>query len=116
MTVGEWLSGRSPRPPAALRARLEQALGDAWSAEDVDVTETCLAAAERLVSDLLRDNCTTRDSALELLAADALVTYAFEAAARSPADLVPRAAESMRRIAALGTDAPAGVTAAASAR
>ena len=35
---------------------------------------------------LLRDDCATRASALDLLAADALATYAFEAAAESPAE------------------------------
>ena len=58
--------------------------------------------AERLVGGLLAGDCTSRDCALDLLTADALVTYAFEAAEQSPGDLVPRAAAAMRRIAALG--------------
>ena len=103
MTMGEWLARRTPPPPPALRTRLEQALGDATPTDDPDVPERCLRAAERLVRELLRSNCTTRESALDLLTADALVTYAFESAAESPADLTARATEAMRRIASLGT-------------
>ena len=91
MTVSDWLDGRTPAPPPVLGARIREALGD-----------LCLAAAERLVGGLLAGDCTSRDCALDLLTADALVTYAFEAAEQSPADLVPRAAAAMRRIAALG--------------
>jgi hypothetical protein len=67
-----------------------------------DVAVTLLAAGERLVGSLLDDEATSRGSALDLLAADALVTYAFEAASERPAELSARAASAMARIAALG--------------
>ena len=102
MTVSDWLDGRTPAPPPVLSARLREALGDAATASDARVADVCLAAAERLVGGLLAGDCTSRDCALDLLTADALVTYAFEAAEQSPSDLVPRAAAAMRRIAALG--------------
>ena len=102
MTVGEWLDGRTPAPPPVLRARIREALGDASAASAHGVADLCLGAAERLVGALLAGDCTSRDCALDLLTADALVTYAFEAAEQSPGDLVPRAAAAMRRIAALG--------------
>lgn len=102
MTVSDWLDGRTPAPPPVLRARLREALGNAATAGDAHVADVCLAAAERLVGGLLAGDCTSRDCALDLLTADALVTYAFEAAEQSPRDLVPRAAAAMRRIAALG--------------
>lgn len=102
MTVSDWLDGRTPPPPPVLGARLREALGDASTANAERVEEICLAAAERLVGGLLAGDCTSRDCALDLLTADALVTYAFEAAEQSPGDLVPRAAAAMRRIAALG--------------
>lgn len=101
MTVGEWLEARTPAPPPALRARLRQQLGAALEDDVREAPSRFLAAGERLVASLLASGSTTRDSALDLLAADALVTYAFEAASESPADLADRAAEAMVRIAAL---------------
>lgn len=53
---------------------------------------------------MLRSGATTRDAALDLLAVDALVTYAFEIAVvdeRSLSTLDALAAEAMMRIAAL---------------
>lgn len=103
MMLAQWLALRHPTPPPALRARIDVALGlelhvDAGD----DPSETLLAAGERLVRDLLEVEATSRDSALDLLAADALVTYAFEAASERPVDLARRAAAAMERIAALG--------------
>lgn len=102
MTVSDWLDGRTPAPPPALRAHIRDALADASTASVERVGDACLAAAERLVGALLAGDCTSRDCALDLLTADALVTYAFEAAEQSSGDLVPRAAAAIRRIAALG--------------
>jgi hypothetical protein len=106
VNLAAWLDARRPIPPAALRARIDAALGSDLDAEAGDAPETLLAAGERLVQSLLADEATSRGSATELLAADALVTYAFEAASEHPADLSARAATAMARIAALG-DAPA---------
>jgi hypothetical protein len=111
MTVGDWLARREPEAPRALRARLELALGGDLSADAREVGDVCLRAAERLMSELLRGNCNTRESALELLTADALVTYAFEAASEVPSDLASRAADAMRRISALEAGLPEGATA-----
>jgi hypothetical protein len=44
----------------------------------------------------------SRAQALDLLAADALLTYAFEAAADEPQSLVARADDAMLRIAEVG--------------
>jgi len=105
MTLASWLEARSPAPPAALRDRIDAALAEDLKRDAGDVFETCLAAAERLVRGLLSTNATSRESALDLLAADALVTYAFEAASEQPDGLAHRAAAAMTRIAALGRDA-----------
>ncbi len=61
-----------------------------------------LSAGEELLTELLRDGCASRDSALDLLTADALVTYAFEAASADPERLDGCAQRAMVRIAALG--------------
>ena len=111
MTVGEWLARRTPAPPPALRARVEHALAESAALDASAATDACLRAAERMVDELLGGNCTSRESALDLLTADALVTYAFEAASESPADLAARAGEAMRRIASLGAAPREGATA-----
>ena len=102
MILAAWLDGRRPVPPAGLRARIDAALGHDLHADVADVADTLLAAGERLVRSLLDEEATSRGSAIDLLAADALVTYAFEAASERPADLSRRAAAVMARIAALG--------------
>lgn len=102
MTLGEWLATRTPAPPPALAARLRDVLGDALGRDVADGPDLMLAAAERLVPRLLGGGCRARSAALDLLAADALVTYAFEASSAMPTDLAHRAAESMARIAAIG--------------
>jgi hypothetical protein len=101
MTLGRWLDERRPAPPPALRAHIETALGSHLHEEGLDPVETLLAAAEHLVRALLDENATSRGSALDLLAADALVTYAFEVSSEQPGDLSHRAARAMSRIAAL---------------
>ena len=106
MILSAWLDARRPTPPAALRARIDAALGPALHADVSDASESLLAAGELLVRSLLVDDATSRGSATDLLAADALVTYAFEAASERPAELSTRAATAMARIAALA-DAPA---------
>jgi len=63
--------------------------------------EAVLATAESLLAELLALDCAGRDRALDLLAVDAMVTYAFEAAAESPDTLSSRATAAMSSIAAL---------------
>jgi hypothetical protein len=110
-TVGEWLASREPAPPAALRVRIETALAADLARDARDLPDACLTAGERLVGALLRSNSTTRESALDLLAADALVTYAFEAASDAPGGLAERASRAMSRIAELGAVQGAGAPA-----
>ena len=81
-----------------LGARLDDRAPDAYDA--------VLSTAESLLSELLALDCAMRDRALDLLAVDALVTYAFEAAAEQPDSLALRATTAMASIAALATPAP----------
>ena len=94
-----WIEARTPAPPQELISRIEsmigrRALGD--SAADALVDSSVDAMARLLV-----DGCLTRESALDLLAVDALVTYAFEAAADEPSSLEERAGRALARVAAL---------------
>ena len=71
MTTAEWLGTRNPRPPERLAARLQPDAGD---------RELEQIALQRLES-LIAAGDHTRAVAGELLAVDALVTYACEHAA-----------------------------------
>jgi hypothetical protein len=110
VTIAEWLAARRPRPPGALRARIEAELASSLGEDASLATDRLLEAGERMAQLLLRSGSTSRESALDLLAADALVTYAFEAASEAPADLVARATDAMRRIARAGVEIDARVS------
>ena len=101
MTVADWLEARSPAPPAQLLDRLRAALGSSLACDVADVPRAFVDAAETLLATLVRDGCMTRDRALDLLAVDALVTYAFEAASDDWELLGARAHEAMKRLAYL---------------
>jgi hypothetical protein len=58
-----------------------------------------LAAAERMLDKVLRTDCESRSSALDLLTVDALMTRALEIAARDTSLLDEFPEEAMRRIA-----------------
>lgn len=108
MTLAAWLDSRVPPPPPELAARIRaMAVNDTGSAlggerSERAVADRLLDAAEAAMRALLRDGCLTRESAIELLAVDALVTYAFEAAADEPERIEERATRTLGRIAALG--------------
>ena len=101
-TVAEWLGEREPAPPDALLARIREALAADAARPADEAADACLAAGERLLAHVLHEEEASRDRALDLLAADALVTYAFEAASVRPAALPDIAARAMLRMAALG--------------
>ena len=109
MTVAEWLATRTPPAPDALTERLNSAVRDGRAADAAAAPQILLAAAEeRLARFLTADDRACRD-ALELLAIDALVTYAFEAAADGPLDELDRRADAVvARIAAMASSAARG--------
>jgi hypothetical protein len=85
VTVGDWIASRTPQPPPALSREVLDALGAEAHLPAARVSGVCLAAAARSLDSLLVDARFTRDNALELLAIDALTTYAFEHASESAA-------------------------------
>jgi hypothetical protein len=101
MTVEAWLRSREPAPPDALMARILSALGSDAARDAGDVDIVCLDAATRLLQPLLRIDRPGRESALDLLAADALVTYAFEAASVPFEALDAKTVKAMLRLAEL---------------
>jgi hypothetical protein len=87
--VRSWLAGRTPEPPAALSRGLARCLD---TAPDAALAGDSLAeVAGRLGVATLRTVVQRQgvayDSAMDLLVADALVTYAFEAAAEEGEDM-----------------------------
>ena len=83
-----WLRSRVPAPPAGLRTHLEATAGD--SAEPLP--EHLARLGQEVLARVAREPAGGRELALDLLAADALVTYAFEAQVElDPAGLVPLA-------------------------
>ena len=100
MTLEQWLDQRALVPPPALRHRLDTAVVEAPAQAGLPVPDAALEAALRLLDGLLRRADSSRAGALELLAADALMTYAFEAAADTPERLEALGAHAMERIAA----------------
>lgn len=82
--------------PPELAAAIRAALGHDQSRSAADLLE----AAGRLLEKALKSGCETRESAIDLLTVDALMTEALEVAARDP-HLLERFPElAMRRIAA----------------
>ena len=102
MTIGAWLRERAAAPPQ-LTARVADAIGDRLDAPADDASTIFLDGAQRLLGDLVARRSAGRESALDLLAVDALVTYAFESASANPKSLAMRANEAMRRLASLAT-------------
>jgi hypothetical protein len=101
VTVGDWLREKEPAPPARLAARIETAIGARLAQPAANAAEVCLEACESLFSDVAARPSPGRESALDLLAADALATYALEAATDSPATLEARALDAMKRLTAI---------------
>ena len=96
------MSGTAPLPPttpAALRDRVVAALREGGGDAAAPTSTACLEAGERLLARVVASEARSRGTALDLLAADALVTWAFELAAAAGDELEEPAAAAMRRIA-----------------
>ena len=75
--AGRWLADRTPRPPAQLVDRLAAVVGDARVVDHAALAELFIERATSLLRNVRDD----RSGATDLLVADALITYAMEAAA-----------------------------------
>lgn len=103
MTIADWVAARTAGAPPALTTRVLAALASVLDDPADTVPEAALAAADAALRQLLARGG-TRAAAPDLLAVDALVTYAFESACDEPDQLVERAAAAMRRVAALADE------------
>jgi len=98
-TVGvlDWLAQRDSASPPALASRVRAIATEASAPEAGASPAAALVHATGAVLErLLRDRETARTSALELLAADALATYAMEALGDQPALLESQCEQAMR--------------------
>jgi len=77
--VLEWLARRQPAPPDALRAHLVAAVTD----RAAPLPDHLAEEGATLLARVMASPGSGRERALDLLAADAFVTYAFEARAES---------------------------------
>ena len=87
--VLSWLEDREPQPPRAVAEQLDAVVR---SAPDSLFAAESLAAAIAGVGlhtlrSVVKRQGVSYDTAMDLLAADAFVTYAFEAAAEASADV-----------------------------
>jgi len=84
-----WLDTRRPAPPAALRAQIKRAVTDAKLPLPAHLADV----GRRLLTKVASRPEGGRELALDLLAADAFITYAFEAQAEADVGAVARLAE-----------------------
>ena len=102
MTIAHrWLETREPAPPLALVERMRGALDAVSYPDRRPAPEVAIDAALVLLGELQRDADLSRAGAVSLLAADALMTYAFEIAASEPELLEALASATMQRISAV---------------
>jgi hypothetical protein len=95
-----WLESRRPAPPAALAACLAAAVTDAA----LPLSEHLALLGQRMLTGVADRPDGGRELALELLAADAFVTYAFEAQAEADVTRVATLADGVAR----GAGSPGG--------
>lgn len=87
--------------PVALFERVQAVLASDNAFASLPAAEGLLKAGEALLEVVLKDGQAGRAVALDLLAADSCVTWAFEAATDAPETLLARAEQAMQRIAEL---------------
>ncbi|MBX3173008.1 MAG: hypothetical protein KF709_01220 [Gemmatimonadaceae bacterium] len=96
-----WIKAHATEAPPALVERVARVFVESADLAQLDTAAALAAAGERLLQSVVRaDDAAGRVVALDLLAADACVTWAFEAAAGLPDSLAARAAAAMQHYAA----------------
>lgn len=83
MEIAEWLDAREPSPPERLSGRIRAELAASASLDSTLDPGLLAEAGIAIVHAIGHTGSSDRSTALDLLAADALVTYAFEASAES---------------------------------
>jgi hypothetical protein len=94
--IGDWLASRVPSPPPSLAQLLGEIVGGE-TCELANLPDSLITQAVKLLETIGDD----RDAAIHLLAADALITYAMEAAADDCSKMSNAAESALSRISAV---------------
>ena len=100
----DWLTACKPEAPPALTQCVRGLLESHPEWERLPRVDAFIEASEALLRRVLEGGTVARANALDLLAADACVTWAFEAAADDPASIAGRAARATNGIAAIAAE------------
>ena len=103
-TNPEWLKAREPEAPPALMTCVRELLESHPEWEQLPRVDAFIEASEVLLRRVLEGGTVARANALDLLAADACVTWAFEAAADEPSSIAGRAERATNGIAAIAAE------------
>ena len=103
ISSAEWLASREPAGPPALVTRVRDLLASHPEWERLPRVDVFIEASEALLRRVLEGGAVARANALDLLAADACVTWAFEAAADDPAAIAGHAERATQGIAAIAS-------------
>jgi hypothetical protein len=101
MNLQKWLVMRTPLPPESLTAAIRQAVHLSQQSSSASIVQGAQSASLHLLRRSLERADDSRSEALHLLAADALMTYACEAACEDPPSLDQSAAEAMEAVVTL---------------
>lgn len=101
-----WLTSRDPHgdAPPALHECVRELFESHAEWETLSRVDAFVEASELLLRRVLASGAVERVNALDLLAADACVTWAFEAAADEPAGIAVRSELVTLRIAAIAAE------------
>lgn len=108
MSEADWLSRRTPAPPEELASAIRDALKARNITSEAPTPTALLETAQALLQKVLETECDSRDAALDLLTADALVTYALEIANESSqlSDFAETAMGRLARSESRGAESP----------
>jgi hypothetical protein len=91
----DWLSKQDPAPPPELANAMRTAVGEG---REQPTANDLLESAKRLLDRVLRSDCETRASALDLLTVDALLTHSLLFANKDVNSLDDFPEQAMRRV------------------
>lgn len=100
----EWLASRDVDAPPELTACVRALLASRPEWERLGRADAFILASEQLLRRVLVSGAVARASALDLLAADACVTWAFEAASDEPKTVPALAERATKGIAAIAAE------------